>query len=89
MEPYAAKENTMNVWQKLFGPKKNMSRASEPEDSSSAETIMGFAVLGLLAAGFIGLSKALSMNSGSSVLLCLLGSVVAFSAVIYIYFGKR
>jgi hypothetical protein len=79
----------MNVWHKLFGPKKIMSRTSEPEGSSSAETIVGFAVLGLLAAGFIGLSKALSMNSGSSVLLCLLGSVAAFGAVIYIYFGKR
>ena len=78
----------MNVWQKLFR-RKIMPRTSEPEDSSSAETIIGFAVLGLLAAGFVGISKALSMNSGSSVLFCLLGSVVAFGAVIYIYFGKH
>jgi hypothetical protein len=79
----------MKAWHKLFGAKKVMSRASEPEHSSSTETIIGFAVLGLLAAGFVGLSKALSMTSGSGVLLCLLGSVVAFSAVIYVYFGKR
>ena len=79
----------MNVWQKLRGPKKIMTRASEPEHSSSAEIIIGFAVLGLLAAGFVGISKALSMNSGSDVLLCLLGSVAAFGAVIYIYFGKH
>lgn len=66
-----------------------MPRASEPEHGSSAETIIGFAILGLLAAGFVGISKAASMNSGSSVLLCLLGSVVAFGTVVYIYFRKH
>jgi UDP-N-acetylmuramyl pentapeptide phosphotransferase/UDP-N-acetylglucosamine-1-phosphate transferase len=78
----------MKVWQKLFRPKKAISRAIDPDHSSSAETIIGFAVLGLLAAGFVGISKALNMNSGLDVLLCLLGSVIAFGAVIYIYFSK-
>lgn len=59
------------------------------ERSSSAETVLGFAVLGLLAAGTIGLFKALSMASGFDVLLCLLGSVTAFGAVYYIYFGRQ
>ena len=64
-------------------------RSDTPERSSSAETVVGFAVLGLLAAGAVGVLKALSMESGLDVLLCLLGSVAAFGAVYYIYFGKR
>ena len=56
---------------------------------SSTDTVLGFAVIGLLVAGTAGVLKALSMESGFDVLLCLLGSVVAFGAVYYIYFGKR
>ncbi len=59
------------------------------EQNSSASTVLGFAVIGLLAAGTVGVLKALSMDSGFDVLLCLLGSVAAFGAVYYIYFGKR
>ncbi len=63
---------------------------SEIQDrGSSAETVVGFAVLGLLAAGTVGVLKAMSMESGFDVLLCLLGSVAAFGAVYYIYFGRR
>ena len=63
---------------------------SETTDrTSSASTVLGFAVLGLLAAGAVGVLKALSMESGFDVLLCLLGSVAAFGSVYYIYFGKR
>ncbi|HZR17491.1 MAG TPA: hypothetical protein VFE51_09205 [Verrucomicrobiae bacterium] len=59
------------------------------ERSSSADTVVGFAVIGLLVAGTIGVLKALSMESGFDVLLCLLGSVAAFGAVYYIYYGTR
>ena len=63
---------------------------SEPvERSSNADTVVGFAVLGLLVAGGVGVLKALSMDTGFDVMLCLLGSVAAFGAVYYIYFGKR
>ncbi len=56
---------------------------------ASAETVVGFAVLGLLVAGTVGILKALSMESGFDVLLCLVGSVAAFGTVYYLYFGKR
>jgi len=49
---------------------------------------VGFAVLGCLVAGGVGIAKALSMESGFDVLLCLLGSVTAFGMVFYIYFRK-
>jgi hypothetical protein len=58
------------------------------ERSSNAETVVGFAVLGLLIAGAVGILKALSMDSGFGVFVCLLGSVAAFGSVYYIYFGK-
>jgi len=64
-------------------------RSATPERNSSAETVVGFAVLGCLVAGGVGIVKALSMESGLGVLLCLLGSVAAFGMVYYIYFGKR
>ena len=56
---------------------------------AKAETAVGFAVLGCLVAGSAGILKAMSMETGSGVLLCLLGSVVAFGMVYYIYFGKE
>ncbi|MEY2466442.1 MAG: hypothetical protein QOD03_963 [Verrucomicrobiota bacterium] len=58
------------------------------ERSSSAETVVGFAILGCLIAGGVGIVKALDMTSGIDVLLCLLGSVAAFGMVFYIYFRK-
>ena len=58
------------------------------ERISSADTVVGFAVLGCLVAGGVGIVKALSMESGVDVLFCLLGSVAAFGVVYYIYFGK-
>ncbi|MFN7141280.1 MAG: hypothetical protein ACK4UN_18285 [Limisphaerales bacterium] len=65
------------------------SNRSGAERIPNADTVLGFVVLGLLAAGAIGILKALGMESGFDVLLCLLGSVAAFGAVYYIYFGKR
>ena len=64
-------------------------RSETVERSSGGETVLGFAVIGLLAAGTVGVLKAMSMTSGIDVLLCLLGSVTAFGAVFYLYFGKR
>jgi hypothetical protein len=63
-------------------------RSAQPERSSTGETIVGFAVLGCLVAGGVGILKALSMESGIDVLLCLLGSTAAFGAVIYFCFHK-
>ena len=64
-------------------------RSETLERGSSADTVVGFAVLGLLAAGAVGVLKALGMESGFDVLLCLLGSVAAFGAAYYICCGKR
>jgi hypothetical protein len=63
-------------------------RSVAPERSSSGETVVGFAVLGCLVADGVGIAKALSMESGVDVLLCLLGSVAAFGMVFYVYFRK-
>jgi hypothetical protein len=63
-------------------------RSATRETSSSADTVLGFAVLGCLVAGGVGILKALSMESGFDVLLCLLGSVAAFGMVFYIYFRR-
>ena len=60
-----------------------------PERSSSVDTVVGFAVLGCLVAGGIGIVKALEMKGGFDVLLCLLGSVAAFGMLFYIYFRKN
>ena len=56
--------------------------------SSSAEKVLGFAVMGCLLAGFVGVFMAMSMHSGIDVLLCLLGSVAAFGLVFHIYLGR-
>jgi len=54
----------------------------------SAQTVIGFAILGCMVAGGMGIAKASNMESGLDVLLCLLGSVAAFGVVFYIYFRK-
>jgi len=55
---------------------------------ASAETVVGFAVIGCLVAGAVGIDKATDMQNGLDVLLCLLGSVAAFGMVFYIYFRR-
>ena len=57
--------------------------------SSSADAALGLAVIGCFVAGAVGILKALDMQNGFDVLLCLLGSVASFGAVIYIYLGRR
>jgi hypothetical protein len=61
----------------------------ETERTSGRDMALGFAVIGCIIAGAVGAFKALSMQSGVDVLLCLLGSTVAFGAVFYMYVGKR
>jgi hypothetical protein len=68
-------------------------QAQNPNESrdrhSSADSVLGFAVIGLLVAGTVGVLKAMSMDSGVDVLFCLLGSVAAFGAVYFICFDKH
>jgi hypothetical protein len=56
--------------------------------NAGAETVVGFAIIGCLVAGAVGIDKALDMQNGWDVLLCLLSSVAAFGMVFYIYFRK-
>ena len=49
---------------------------------------MGFAVIGCLVAGVVGILMATSMRSGFDVLCCLLASVAAFGLVFHIYLGR-
>ena len=52
-------------------------------------TALGWAVLGCLGAGAVGLYKAWQMQSPAGVLVCLLGSVAAFGVVMCFILGKR
>jgi hypothetical protein len=67
---------------------------SQTDDTKAAsriiggETVVGYAVLGCLAAGTIGLVKAIFMD-GIGAGWCLLVSVAAFGTVCYIYYRKR
>lgn len=64
--------------------------AAETSNSSGrAETMIGYAVYGCMIAGGVGILKSFEMKNGVDVLLCLMGSVAAFSAVFYMCFGKR
>jgi len=53
----------------------------------SGEAVVGYAVLGCLAAGTIGIIKAIGMEDLGAA-ACLLASVAAFGTVCYIYFRK-
>jgi hypothetical protein len=50
---------------------------------------LDYAVFGCLAAGGVGIIKALDMNSAIDVFICLLGSVVAFGVVFYVHLRKH
>jgi hypothetical protein len=63
-------------------------RSETTDRHSSANTVMGYAVIGLLVAGTVGVLKAMYMQSGIDVMCCLLGSVAAFGVVYWICFGK-
>jgi len=59
------------------------------ERNSSADSVLGYAVLGLFTVGGVGLIKALEMDRASDVLLCLLGSTTAFGAVLFMYLRRH
>jgi hypothetical protein len=63
------------------------SEAKTTKHIISGEAVVGYAVLGCLAAGTIGIFKALNMD-GVGAASCLLASVAAFGTVCYIYFRK-
>jgi len=52
--------------------------AMTSDSNSSAATVVGFAIIGCLAAGVVGILKATAMETGSGVFLCLLASVAAW-----------
>lgn len=56
--------------------------------ASSGATALGFAVIGCLVAGVVGILMATSMRSGFDVLCCLLASVAAFGLVFHIYLRR-
>jgi len=51
------------------------------------EGVVGYAVLGCIAAGTIGIFKAV-WTDGTGAAACLLASVVAFGTICHIYFRK-
>jgi len=60
--------------------------AAETESRTDA---LDWAVFGCLAAGGVGIIKALNMDKALDILICLLGSVVAFSVVFFVHLRKR
>ena len=57
--------------------------------SGSGEMVVGFAIMGCLMAGGVGIWKATNMASGLDVFWCLLGAVASFGVVFYIFLGRR
>jgi hypothetical protein len=53
----------------------------------SGEVVIGYAVIGCLVTGTLGIIKAVGMD-GLGAAACFLASVVAFGTVCYIYFRK-
>jgi hypothetical protein len=53
----------------------------------SGEAVVGYAVLGCLVAGTIGIIKAMGMEDAGAA-ACLLAAVAAFGTVCYIYLRK-
>ena len=51
-------------------------------------TALDWAVFGCLAAGGVGIYKAVCMDTPVGVLLCLLGSVAAFGLIIFVHLRK-
>jgi hypothetical protein len=55
---------------------------------SNRADALDWALFGCLAAGAVGIIKALDTNTPLGVLLCLLGSVAAFGLVIFVHLRK-
>lgn len=64
-------------------------KAAHTAEKQTGETVVGFAILGCLVAGAVGIIKAMSMETGSGVFFCLLASVVAFGGVAYLYLRRE
>jgi hypothetical protein len=64
-------------------------RTETVEESSEKSDALGWAVFGCLAAGAVGIYKALEMDKPIDILVCLLGSLVAFGVVFYVHLRKR
>lgn len=62
---------------------------SATSESSSRTSALDWAVFGCLAAGGVGIIKAFDMSSAVDVLICLLGSVIAFGVVFYVHLRKQ
>jgi hypothetical protein len=61
--------------------------AKESKRVVSGESITGYAVIGCLVAGTIGIFKAMG-SEGVGAGACLLASVAAFGTIYYIYYRK-
>ena len=64
------------------------STSSHEQQNPSVDTVIGFAVLGCLVAGGVGIWKAFGMTSGIDVLLCLVGAAASFGTVLYVCFCR-
>lgn len=66
-----------------------MEFAAKRRASSDTPASVRLAIIGCFVVGGIGIIKALEMSSPSGILLCLLGSVAAFGAVIFFRTRKQ
>jgi hypothetical protein len=72
-----------------------MATQTETEDhkdaakSESRTDALDWAVFGCLAAGAVGIVKALDMDRPFDIAICLLASVVAFGVVFYVHLRKH
>jgi hypothetical protein len=60
----------------------------ENEATSTRTSALDWAVFGCLAAGAVGIIKALNMEKASDVLVCLVGAVLAFGVVFFAHLRK-
>ena len=63
-------------------------RGEAAESTARKTTALDWAVFGCLAAGGVGIIKALNVDSPFGDLMCLLGSVAAFGTVFYVHLRR-
>ena len=61
----------------------------ETSEKQSRADALDWAVFGCVAAGGVGIYKACEMSNAVDVLICLLGSVIAFGVVFYVHLRKH
>ncbi len=69
-------------------PSETVDRGEAAASSARPTTALDWAVFGCLAAGAVGIIKALGMDNASGVFVCLLGPVAAFGMVFYVHLRK-